>query len=115
MGVCISPSEVRLIVLANALIALAYLVHGVLSLATAALFIRIILSWINPRPRHRIVRTLISGLYQLTDPVLHRVRRTLPFLVLGGLDLSPIALFLGLGFADRFLTGTLTSIGTAMI
>jgi len=104
-----------MIVLGNALVALASLVHGVFSLATAALFARIVLSWIEPRPRNDLVRTLISGLYQLTDPVLNRVRRLLPFLVLRGLDLSPIALFLGLGFADRFLTGTLTSMGAALL
>ena len=55
-----------------------------------AVIIRVILSWVNPDPRHPMVRLLDT----LTDPVMAPVQRRLP--PIGGLDLSPIAVTLGL-------------------
>lgn len=78
------------------------------------LLARILFSWIRPNPGPGIVRTVIEGIYGVTDPVLTRVRRALPFLVVGGLDLSPIALFLGIGFLDTFLTRTLVDVGLSL-
>lgn len=55
-----------------------------------AVIIRVILSWVNPDPRHPMVRLLDT----LSDPVMAPVQRRLP--PIGGLDLSPIAVTLGL-------------------
>ena len=104
-----------MIVLGNLLIALSTLLHALFGFASTTLLVRIVLSWINPSPPPGLIRTVISALYQLTDPVLNRIRRALPFLVVGGIDLSPIALFLGLGFVDSFLTGTLAGLGATML
>ena len=59
---------------------------------------RAIISWVNPDPYNPIVRFL----YSATEPVLYRMRRTLP-LVFGGFDLSPIVLLLALSLIRRIL------------
>lgn len=55
-----------------------------------AVIIRVILSWISPDPSNPMVHLL----YTLTDPVMAPVQRRLP--PIGGLDLSPIAVTIGL-------------------
>lgn len=49
-----------------------------------AIFIRVLLSWVNPDPRNPIV----SMLYSLTEPILAPARRLIP--PIAGLDLSPL-------------------------
>jgi len=53
-----------------------------------------VLSWVSPDPRNPIVRFI----YGVTEPLLYQVRRRLPFVVVGGLDLSPIVVILGITF-----------------
>lgn len=65
---------------------------------------RAVLSWVNPDPYNPIVRFL----YQVTEPVLGRVRRFLPYM--GGLDLSPLIVLLALLFLKRFLIATLVDV-----
>jgi len=54
---------------------------------------RVIMSWINPG----ISNPIVAVIYQLTEPVMAPVRKMLP--PMGGLDLSPIIILLGLRFA----------------
>jgi YggT family protein len=65
------------------------------------LVIRIILSWFRPDPFNE----LVSAIYRATDPLLLPLRR-LP-LQYGGIDFSPILVFLVLTFLDSFIVGTL--------
>lgn len=104
-----------MIVLGNLLVALGSVVSTVLSLAWGVLFVRILFSWLRPNPPAGLLTSLVNGVYQLTDPVLDRARRLLPFLVVGTLDLSPIAVFLTVGFLQRFLAGSLTQLGFALM
>jgi YggT family protein len=104
-----------LFVLGDFLIATASVVHAVLQLAWFVLLARIVLSWVQPNPPPGVVRSIVSAIYTLTDPVLDRARRLLPFLVVQGVDLSPIAVFLALGFLDRFLTSTLLHLGASLV
>lgn len=55
-----------------------------------AVFIRVILSWVGPDPRHPGVQLLDS----LTGPLLRPAQRLLP--PMGGIDLSPILVLIGL-------------------
>jgi YggT family protein len=55
-----------------------------------AILIRVILSWVNPDPYHPVAGLLDS----LTEPVMRPARRALP--PVGGLDLSPILVTVGL-------------------
>ena len=102
-------------VFGNLLIALATAIHAIFQVAWWTLIARILMSWFQPNPSNELIRSLISAVYNLTDPVLDRVRRALPFLVVSGLDLSPVALFIGLGFVDQFTYSTLVHAGYAMM
>ncbi|MCP4692051.1 MAG: YggT family protein [Desulfobacterales bacterium] len=62
-----------------------------------------IISWVNPDPYNPIIRFLRRA----TDPVYYYIRKYLPFLNVGGLDLSPIVLILGIQFVQIFLIGSL--------
>lgn len=62
-----------------------------------SILIAIIASWIAPGNYH----PALALLGQLTEPVLAPARRLLP--ALGGLDLSPILVFLVLGVIERLL------------
>ncbi|MEY2426130.1 MAG: YggT family protein [Actinomycetota bacterium] len=57
------------------------------------IFGRIILSWF-PISRGSPMESVYSGLYSVTEPVLGPVRRALP--PMGGFDLSPIVVIIGL-------------------
>ena len=59
---------------------------------------RALVSWVNPDPYNPIVRFL----YNVTEPVLARLRRILP-LQLGGFDLSPIVLLVLLSVVEQLL------------
>ena len=75
-------------VLANFLFAAASVLGMVITLYIYVIIARAIISWVNPDPYNPIVRFL----YNATEPVLYRVRRTFPFAYLGGIDFSPMHL-----------------------
>ena len=60
----------------------------------------VILSWLMAfgviNPYNRFVRSLAEALAAVTEPLLRPIRRALPDM--GGLDLSPLVLLLGLIF-----------------
>lgn len=101
-------------VLGNFIQALAMVIHTVFQIYWWILIARIILSWVNPNPMNDIIRQIIYFVYRATDPVLYKIRQVFPFLVVGGLDLSPIALFLVLGFVDQFVYYTLLDLARTM-
>ncbi|ORE93619.1 YggT family protein [Acuticoccus yangtzensis] len=71
-----------------------------------------IFSWLYAfnvvNPRNQIVDTIGRTLYKLTEPALAPIRRILPDL--GGIDLSPIVLLLGLFFLERILVNNFASL-----
>jgi YggT family protein len=75
---------------------LAQLVHFVLFGYQLVVIVAALITWVNPDPYNPIVRTLRT----LTEPVFYRVRRWLPFVNMGGIDLSPVVVILALGFLD---------------
>ncbi|MCK5783269.1 MAG: YggT family protein [Desulfobacterales bacterium] len=62
-----------------------------------------ILTWVNPDPFNPIVRFL----KKITEPAYFYIRRYLPFLNIGGLDLAPIILILIVQFVQIFIVGSL--------
>lgn len=92
-------------IIINLLDAVALVIHYLLTIYLWLIIIRALLSWVNPDPYNPIV----SFLYQVTEPVLYRVRRFLPFRGLG-IDLSPIIVFVIIIFLDRFVVRTLQDI-----
>ncbi|BAH75670.1 YggT family protein [Solidesulfovibrio magneticus] len=88
-------------------VALARVLDIVFSLYFWIILIAALLSWVRPDPYNPVVRFLRA----VTDPVFYRVRRWLPFLTIGGIDLSPIVVILGLQFLQWFLVPTLMRLG----
>jgi YggT family protein len=89
-------------VLGNFLAAVAHVLKIVLTLYMWIIIARAVISWVNPDPYNAIVRFL----YNVTEPVLHPIRRRLP-ISLGGLDFSPILVILGIIFVQSFLVQSL--------
>jgi len=79
------------------------LVSWLLTLYTWVVIAAVLITWVNPDPWNPIVRFL----RRLTEPVFARIRRWLPFVVIGGLDLSPLVLLIAIQFADRVITKAL--------
>ncbi len=97
-------------VFANLLQALASVLDMVLTLYFWIVIISALLSWVNPDPYNPIVRILRT----LTQPVFDRVRRWLPFVMIGGLDLSPIVVLLVIQFVKIFLVQSLFQMAGTM-
>lgn len=64
-----------------------------------ALLISIILSWVAPQSGHPGAMLI----YQITEPVMSPVRNMLPSM--GGLDLSPIFVFIGINVLEILIVG----------
>ncbi len=89
--------------------ALAGVLHVLLVTAEIAVVARAVLSWVSPDPYNPIVRVIV----QVTEPMLYPVRRRLP--LMGGLDLSPMLVILGLMFLDNFLVPSLQRMAFSLI
>jgi YggT family protein len=83
--------------------ALVQVIHTVINLYIWMIIIAAVLSFVQPNPSNPTVRSVILALYRLTEPVFAWVRRKMPFVLVGGIDLSPIVILLGLQFLDIFL------------
>ncbi|MBI5345223.1 MAG: YggT family protein [Deltaproteobacteria bacterium] len=94
--------------LANLIRAFALVLDYALTAYMWMTIIRALLSWVNPDPYNPIVRFL----YQVTEPVLYRIRRIVPYM--GGLDLSPLIVILVIYFLKWFLVATLIDIAFRM-
>lgn len=81
------------------------LINTILQLYSWAIILVALLSWLVAfgvvNPSNRIVYTVSNFLYRITEPVLAPIRRLLP--QMGGIDLSPIVLLLGIVFARNLL------------
>ncbi|WP_456392129.1 YggT family protein [Nitratifractor sp.] len=83
--------------------ALVSVIHTVINLYIWMIIIAALLSFVQPNPSNPTVRSIIRGLYRLTEPAFAWVRRKMPFVLVGGIDLSPIVILLALQFLDTFL------------
>ncbi|GAB5377581.1 MAG: YggT family protein [Acuticoccus sp.] len=76
------------------------LVMTVIEIYTWIVIASAVFSWLYAfnvvNPRNQFIAMIGNALYRLTEPVLRPIRNILPDL--GGLDLSPIVLLLGLFF-----------------
>jgi len=73
-----------------------------LSLYSWIVLIAVLLTWIEPNPYNPIVRFL----YSITEPVFDFVREHIP-VVFGGIDLSPIIVFIAIRFVQQVVLTTL--------
>lgn len=81
------------------------ILYVALDLYVWVLIIGAILSWLIAfnvvNTQNRAIYTISDILYRLTEPALRPIRRVLPNL--GGVDLSPIVLILGIMFVQRLI------------
>jgi YggT family protein len=61
------------------------------------------LSFIRPDPHHPIVQAL----GRMTEPVFAWIRKKMPFVILGGMDLTPLVIIFGLQFIDIIIRNVL--------
>lgn len=94
----------------NLLRAVTTLLSIVLNLYLVCIFIRAVISWVNPDPYNFIVQTL----NQITDPCLAFIRKKVPFSFVGAIDLSPFIACLIIIFLQSFLIKTLYQIAAMM-
>ncbi len=85
--------------------ALFWLIDQVIGLYITLVIVQVVLSWLVAfnvvNTRNRFVYLVGDFLYRITEPALTPIRRLLPRM--GGMDLSPVVLILGLYFARVLL------------
>ena len=97
-------------VIRNFIEALAFALNSVLTLYWWIMLIAVVLSWVNADPRNPIVRFLRAA----TEPVLWRVRRWMPFVVVGSFDLSAIVVLLGISVVQMVVVRSLYDLAFRM-
>ncbi|MFO1085297.1 MAG: YggT family protein [Reyranellaceae bacterium] len=87
------------------MLSLAVLIDKVIDIYTWIVIAGAIMSWLVAfgvvNVRNQFIRIIVDLLYRLTEPVLRPIRRILPNL--GGVDISPVVLLLGLFFVRSLL------------
>ena len=82
-----------------------WLLNQIISLFLFVLVVRIVMSWLIAfqvvNLRNNFVRMVNDISYRVTEPVMRPIQRILP--PLGGLDLSPIVIFLGAYVLQMYL------------
>jgi YggT family protein len=82
-----------------------WLISAIIQLIVIVLIVNAVISWlvafdVVPR-RNRYVMQIWDFTQRVTDPLLRPIRRFIPNL--GGVDISPIVLILGLLFVERVI------------
>ncbi|AII14380.1 putative membrane protein, YGGT family [Campylobacter iguaniorum] len=95
-----------MMVLNTFLLAVASLLHIIITAYTWIIIAAALVSWVNPDPYNKIVQLL----YRITNPAYELVRKTRIPTVFGGIDIAPIIVLLALQFLDMFLVGILVGI-----
>ncbi len=82
-----------------------YVVNPLISFYLFVIIAGVVISWLLMfnviNPRHPVAASLLNAIYMLTEPVYRPIRNILP--TMGGLDLSPLIVFLGLQFLNAGL------------
>lgn len=96
-------------ILSTLIQAIAQILHMVIGIYIWVVIIAALITWVNPDPSNPIVQIL----RRLTDPVYSFIRKYIPTTV-GGIDLSPIIVILGLQFIDLFLVKVLFNLASSL-
>ncbi len=90
-------------------LAIAHLMSLLLHVFLVAILVQVVLSWVNPGAYNPVTQLI----HRLTEPLLGRARRLLP--PMSGLDLSPIAVLIGLQLANMLLIAPLMDLGRSLL
>jgi len=85
-------------IVGNLIHAVTVIVDWLLKMYSLVVVIAVIVQWVGADPYNPIVQVLRS----LTEPMFGWLRRRLPFLVVGALDLTPVAVILLISFFRMF-------------
>jgi YggT family protein len=96
-------------VLSTLIEAIAQILHMVINIYIWVVIISALITWVKPDPYNPIVQVL----RRLTEPVYQFIRRYIPT-VIGGIDLAPIIIIIGLQFLDLFAVKLLFNIVNAL-
>ena len=99
-----------MVYLANIVYGVAWILGNILSIYVIIVIISALLSWVNPDPYNPIVRFLRN----LTEPAYFYIRRYIPFVYIGGIDLSPIVLILLIQFLKFAVVNNLYVLASQM-
>ncbi len=91
------------------IIAISQLLSLVLNVFFFAVFLQVILSWVNPG----LHNPMTGLLYSLTEPVLQPARRLIP--PMGGLDLSPMVVLIVLQLGQFLLVAPIADVGQRLL
>ncbi len=89
--------------------AVAQILHMIIQAYIWIIIIAALISWVKPDPYNPIIQIL----YRLTQPVYDFIRRYIPTLI-GGVDLAPVILILGLQFIDMFFIRLMINFANAL-
>jgi len=95
------------VVLSNFAIGVAMVLDWLLQVYLWILIISALLSWVSPDPYNPIVRFLRA----VTEPVLHQIRRRMPFVYAAGIDFSPLVVVAGIILARSVVVNSLLELG----
>lgn len=93
-----------------AVLAIAEILKLIIYILIVAIIIRIVLSWIQPQGS---ANPLVGLLYSVTEPVMAPARRIIP--AIGGLDLSPIVVFLVLQLVLLLVVMPISDLGASLL
>lgn len=98
-----------MLILSNFFMAVAIVLDYALNIYLWIVIASAVLSWVNPDPYNPIVRFLRKA----TEPVFYQIRKHLP-VTFGGMDMSPIVVFLVIIFLQNFLVKSLIGLSRSM-
>ncbi|WP_035237178.1 YggT family protein [Desulfobacter vibrioformis] len=98
-----------MLILSNFFMAVAIVLDYALNIYMWIVIASAVLSWVNPDPYNPIVRFLRKA----TEPVFYQIRKHLP-VTFGGMDLSPIVVFLVIIFMQNFVVKSLVGLARSM-
>jgi YggT family protein len=96
------------------LIALARVVDAVLLAYMWIVIAGALLSWVNPNPYHPIARSILKFIYNVTEPLLYRIRRSLP-VSFSGIDFSPLVVIFAIMFLRYWIGPSMVWVGNIFL
>ncbi len=94
----------------NIIYGIAWILGNVLTIYFYIIIASAIITWVNPDPHNQIVRFLRN----VTEPVYFYIRKYIPFVRIGGLDLSPIVLIMLIEFLKFAIVRNLYQMASSM-
>lgn len=98
------------VVLSNFAFGIATILDGLLWLYLWIIIISALLSWVSPDPYNPIVRFLRA----VTEPVLHQVRRRMPFVYAAGIDFSPLVVIVAIRLVQWVVVNSLLELAVRL-